>query len=251
MTGWVGAVVRVEKSGGQHIVVLQDRRGSVRTFPLGPGFWIDGKPVTLIAPGTRTALARPTRTASGSVAVHDAPERVARASRIWVEGTHDAELIERIWGDDLRIEGVVVEILRGVDHLEAVLQVTAPTPDARVGVLVDHLVAGSKESIMVEHVRRQWPQDALLVVGHPYVDVWQAVKPGVMGLENWPQIPRTVEWKRGILAHLGLAHATQEDVADGWRAILSRVNSYRDLEPELLGPVENLIDFVTTDPEPA
>src|SRR5690606_26300328 len=49
-TGWVGAVVRVEKSGGMHVVVLEDRRGRTRTFPLGPGFWVDGAPVVLVAP---------------------------------------------------------------------------------------------------------------------------------------------------------------------------------------------------------
>ena len=26
-SGWVGAVVRVEKSGGMHVVALEDRRG--------------------------------------------------------------------------------------------------------------------------------------------------------------------------------------------------------------------------------
>jgi hypothetical protein len=30
-----------------------------------------------------------------------------------------------------------------------------------------------------------------------------------------------------------------------WQAILERVGSYRDLEPELLGSVERLIDHVT------
>ncbi|RHA44143.1 DUF3097 family protein, partial [Cellulomonas rhizosphaerae] len=95
-TGWVGAVTRVEKSGGQHVVVLEDRRGRTRTFPLGPGFWVDGEPVLLTAPVRQTAPAAPTRTASGSVAVHDARARVARASRIWVEGKHDAELVEKV-----------------------------------------------------------------------------------------------------------------------------------------------------------
>ena len=43
--------------------------------------------------------------------------RVARASRIFVEGRHDAELVEKVWGDDLRVEGVVVEYIEGVDDL--------------------------------------------------------------------------------------------------------------------------------------
>ncbi|MDF2808726.1 MAG: hypothetical protein K0S43_3672, partial [Cellulosimicrobium sp.] len=68
-TGWVGAVVRVEKSGGMHVVVLEDRAGRTRTFPLGPGFWVDGEPVELTAPVTSRAPAAPARTASGSRAV--------------------------------------------------------------------------------------------------------------------------------------------------------------------------------------
>ena len=46
---------------------------------------------------------------------------MARASRILVEGVHDAELVEKVWGDDLRVEGVVVERLDGMDHLAAVV----------------------------------------------------------------------------------------------------------------------------------
>ncbi len=36
------------------------------------------------------------------------------------------------------------------------------------------------------------------------------------------------------------------DTAAGWRRILGGANSYTDLEPALLGRVEELIDFVTT-----
>ena len=89
---------------------------------------------------------QPTRTASGSVAVHGAGPRVARASRIYVEGRHDAELVERVWGDDLRIEGVVVEYLEGIDDLADHVRDFGPGPERRVGVLVDHLVPGSKEA---------------------------------------------------------------------------------------------------------
>ena len=185
-TGWVGAVVRVEKSGGQHVVVLEDRRGRTRTFPLGRGFWLDGEPVALTAPVRAPAPARPTRTASGSVAVHDARARVARGSRIWVEGKHDAELVEKVWGDDLRLEGVVVELLDGVDNLQDALRDFAPGPGRRVGVLVDHLVAGSKESRIAAEAVRGTPAGSVLVLGHPYVDVWQAVRPERIGLDAWP-----------------------------------------------------------------
>ncbi len=244
-TGWVGAVVRVERSGGMHVVVLEDRRGTTRTFPLGPGFWIDGQPVELVAPPTTTPPARPTRTASGSVAVPDARARVARSSRIWVEGRHDAELVERVWGDDLRIEGVVVEMLDGVDRLADAVRDFGPTPDRRLGVLVDHLVDRSKESRISADVSRSVPRGSMLVLGHPYVDVWQAVRPERVGLTAWPEVDRSVEWKRGVLTALGWPAVEQADVARGWQRILGTVRDFRDLEPAFLGRVEELIDFVT------
>ncbi|CAM5780746.1 DUF3097 domain-containing protein [Cellulomonas persica] len=244
-TGWVGAVVRVEKSGGQHVVVLEDRHGRTRTFPLGPGFWVDGEPVRLTPPVTSTAPRPPERTASGSRAVHGARARVARGSRIWVEGKHDAELVEKVWGDDLRVEGVVVELLEGVDHLVDAVREFSPTPDRRIGVLVDHLVPGSKEARIAADALRAAPAGTLLVLGHPYVDVWQAVRPERLGLAAWPTIERGTEWKLGILRELGWPADEQADVAHAWKRILASVRSYADLEPSLLGRVEELIDFVT------
>ena len=82
------------------------------------------------------------------------PAKVAAASRIYVEGRHDAELVEKIWGDDLRHVGVVVEYLGGIDDLPAIVAEFAPGPGRRLGVLVDHLVAGSKESRIVAQVPR-------------------------------------------------------------------------------------------------
>jgi hypothetical protein len=246
-TGWCGAVLRCEKAGGMHVVVLEDRHARTRTFPLGPDFMLEGRPVTLVPPRTAGPVA-PTRTASGSVAVTGARARVARASRILVEGKHDAELVERVWGDDLRVEGVVVEALDGVDDLAAALHEFSPGPGRRLGVLVDHLVAGSKEWREAEAVTRSPAlRDHVLVVGHPYVDVWQAVRPQRVGLEAWPVIPRGTPWKEGVLAHLGWPHSFPADVGLGWRRILGTVRSWTDLEPELLGRVEELVDFVTGD----
>jgi hypothetical protein len=236
-SGFVGAVVRWEHG----VVDLEDRFGKVRTFPLGPGFWVDGRPVALRAPA-RTTPAAAARTASGSVAVSGVKARVARAGRIYVEGRHDAELVEKVWGDDLRIEGVVVEYLGGVDDLPGIVAEFAPGPGRRLGVLVDHLVPGSKESRIAAEVTG----DDVLVVGHPFVDIWQAVKPSSLGIAAWPEIPRGIPWKQGILQTFGWPSSSQADVAAAWRHILSKVNSYADLEPALLGRVEELIDFVTT-----
>lgn len=241
-TGFCGAITRLEAQ----TVELEDYFGKKRVFPLGSAFLIDGEPVRLVAP-KRTSEGQG-RTASGSFAVGEQKARVARASRIFVEGRHDAELVERVWGDDLRVEGVVVEYLEGVDDLDAIVREFAPTRERRIGVLVDHLVPGSKESRIAETVARGPYGAHVLVVGHPFIDIWQAVKPARVGLEAWPSIPRSIEWKRGICAALGLPHDSQADIARAWKRILGQVRTFADLEPELLGRVEHLIDFVT---EPA
>jgi hypothetical protein len=241
-TGFCGAVVRIEKK----LVTLEDRHGKLRMFPLGGGFLIDGEPVVLVTPAQAAPQGR-ARTASGSMAVRDAPARVARASRIFVEGRHDAELVEKVWGADLRIEGVVVEYIEGVDNLEELLKEFRPGPTRRVGVLVDHLVSGSKESRIAEAVARGPHGRNVLVVGHPYIDVWQSVKPHRLGITQWPAIPRSIEWKHGICEALGWPHEDQADIARAWQRILGRVRTYADLEPQLLGRVEQLIDFVTTE----
>ncbi len=243
MTDFCGEIVSVDRD--LDVLTLEDRRGRRRTFPLGPGFLLEGRPVVLSAPVTRRAPAPSGRTASGSVAVTGGRARVARESRIFVEGRHDAELVEKVWGDDLRVEGVVVEHLGGVDDLVGCLQEFAPGPGRRVGVLVDHLVPGSKESRIADDVRRSPVGAHVLVVGHPYVDVWAAVKPDRLGLAAWPDVPRDVEWKHGICAALGWPHRDQTDIARAWQHILAQVTSYADCEPALLGRVEELIDFVT------
>lgn len=238
-TGFCGAVLRVEGK----LVHLEDYRGGVRLFPLGGGFLLEGESVVLTAPVTATKGTA--RTASGSFAVADRRARVALPSRIFVEGRHDAELVEKVWGADLRIEGVVVEYLEGIDDLDVIVREFAPAPGRRIGVLVDHLVAGSKESRIADTVARGPFGAHVLVVGHPFVDIWQAVKPVRLGLTAWPDIPRSIEWKHGICASLGWPHENQADIASAWQRILGQVRTHADLEPVVLGRVEQLIDFVT------
>jgi hypothetical protein len=230
LTGFCGAVVECDKEN----VGLEDRHGKVRVFPLGV-FLLEGRPVTLTRPVAR-ADTRAKRTASGSIAVEGLTARVARGSRIWVEGKHDAELVERVWGHDLRVEGVVVEPLDGVDELPTLVRQFGPSRGQRLGVLVDHLVAGSKESRIVGQVT----SPHVLVTGHPYVDIWQAVKPKALGIAAWPGIPKGRPWKEGVCAALGWGESWE-----GWKRVLGAVNSYADIEVPLLQSVERLIDFVT------
>jgi hypothetical protein len=245
-TDWCGEIVRVERDLGT--VTLEDRRRKQRTFPLGPGFLLEGRPVVLVAP-TRKGLAAPTRTASGSVAVQGTKARVARASRILVEGRHDAELVEKVWGDDLRIEGVVVEYLEGIDDLGQKLRDFQPGPGRRIGVLVDHLVPGSKESRIAQSVAASPTGKHVLIVGHPFIDIWAAVRPQRFGKQEWPKVPRNVEWKKGVCQQWGWPHRDQADIARAWKHILGGVRGFQDLDPALLGRVEELIDFVTGEPE--
>jgi len=233
-----GAVVGNEKGA----VTLEDRHGKRRVFPMTPAaFLLDGQPVTLVPPAPAApAAAGPARTASGSVAAPAAERaraKVARASRIYVEGKHDAELVEKIWGDDLRDVGVVVEYLEGVDDLPAIVRSFSPAPGRRLGVLVDHLVAGSKESRIAASVR----SPDVLIVGHPFIDIWAAVRPAAVGIAAWPDVPPGQPWKEGVLRAIGWPPG----VPAAWQRILRSVTSYADLEPTLLGRVEELIDFVT------
>src|SRR5215813_8570052 len=228
-----GAVVGWEKDA----LLLEDRYGKQRAFPFGPGaFLLEGRPVTLVRPAPRVPGGIG-RTASGSVAAPASQAKVAKASRIYVEGRHDAELVEKIWGDDLRDAGVVVEYLGGIDDLPAIVAGFCPGPVRRLGVLVDHLVAGSKESRIAASVQ----SPCVLVAGHPYVDVWAAVKPAVLGIGAWPAIPPGAPWKEGVLHALGWP----PDTGAAWQRILRSVTSFADLEPAFLGRVEALIDFVT------
>lgn len=235
---WCGAVVGAREG----LVQLEDGRGKIRSFPLADGFLIDGKPVALVLP-KRAPQRR--ITASGSIAVEQQRARVAMPSRIFVEGRHDAELVEQVWGDDLRVEGVVVELLEGADNLEDVLSEFAPGPGRRAGVLLDHLVAGSKETRIASRITSLSFGGDVLIVGHPFIDIWAAVKPARLGLDAWPEIPRSIEWKAGICQALGWPAAEPADIAEAWSRIRGRVRDYRDLEPALVGRVEQLIDFVT------
>ena len=233
-----GAVVGWEKDA----VLLEDSRGRQRAFPFGPGsFLLEGQPVTLVRPAPAALAGSAGRTASGSVAAPVSRAKVARASRIYVEGRQDAELVEQIWGDDLRDVGVVVEYLGGVDDLPAIAAEFGPAPGRRLGVLVDHLVDGSKESRIAAQVR----SPHVLVVGHPFVDVWAAVKPAVLGLRAWPEVPMGTAWKEGVLEAIGWP----ADTAAAWQRILRAARSFTDLEPAFLGRVEELIDFVTATQE--
>jgi hypothetical protein len=245
VAGTVGLAVQHRGTGVRGVVlkangdwvVFRDQAGREHTQRNRPGgFLVDGRPATLTAPPRAAAAEAARTTASGSIALPEVAARVARASRIWVEGIHDAELVERVWGDDLRVEGVVVEPLHGADDLASAVRRFGPRPGRRLGILLDHLVEGSKE----DRLARQIDHPDVLVRGHPYVDVWEGIRPQVIGLPAWPRIPKGTDWKTGICRALRF----DGEPGELWRRLLKQVRSYRDLEPALVGAVEELIDFV-------
>ncbi|NDH85260.1 MAG: DUF3097 family protein, partial [Acidimicrobiia bacterium] len=198
-TGVVGALV----SFAPPRLVLRDRYGKDHTVRYADGSVradIDNKgvPCKLVPP--RTEPEGPKITASGSIDAGDVPARVARASRIWVEGIHDAELIEKVWGADLRVEGVVVEQLEGADDLAERVRGFRPGDRRRLGILLDHLVDGSKESRIAAEIDDR----NVMITGHPFVDIWQAVKPSVIGIDHWPEVPKGQPWKEGVIDALGI-----------------------------------------------
>ncbi len=246
-SGFCGAVMGWENG----IVILEDRHGKRRSFPVGPGFLLEGEPVALRIPPRTGSSNRPSHTASGSRRGPAEAAKVALPSRIYVEGRHDAELVEKVWGDDLRHVGVVVEFMGGIDDLVSIVAEFAPEKGRRLGVLVDHLVPGSKESRIAREVARSGYGDFVMVTGHEFIDVWQAVKPARVGVAQWPRVPRDVDFKVGTLEALGWPHDGQPDIARGWQRILATVRTWHDLEPRFNTEVERLIDFVTQDhPQP-
>jgi hypothetical protein len=112
-----------------------------------------------------------------------------------------------------------------------------PGPGRRLGILLDHLVDGSKETRLAAGV----DHPDVLVTGHRFVDVWQAVRPAALGIRAWPVVPPGTPWKEGVIAALG----SDEAPAAFWRRVLASVGDWTDLESDLIGAVERLIDFVT------
>lgn len=230
-TGVVGAIVEWTDAA----VTIRDDSGRDRRMRnISGSFLVNGKPCTLVRPSPTTSAA-PRITASGSIADPTNTAKVAKASRILVEGVHDAELVEKVWGDDLRGEGIVVQPIDGADDLAEIVASFGPRPNRRLGILLDHLVANTKESRIAATV----DHPDVLIRGHVFIDIWAAVNPKLIGLDAWPDIPRGTPWKEGICAAVGVDESWQF-----WKLLLSKVTSYKDLNPSLVGAVEELIDFV-------
>jgi len=236
-SGFVGDVVRWSFEG----VTLRDRKQQLRHFTWKPGgFLVDGKPVTLKRPEATPVLTQTVSAAGGFIGDRSSGAsraRVAQPHRIWVEGTHDAELLEHVWGDELRELGIVVEPMHGADDLVLRVHEFQPAHDRRLGVLLDHLVDGSKEQRIADSVNNEH----VLITGHPFVDVWAGIRPRTIGLESWPDVPKGIPWKQGLCDAIGV------NLEGFWPKLRNSVSSFADLDSSLVGAVEQLIDFVASE----
>ncbi len=233
--GFVGDVVKTNSEG----VTLRDRADRLRVFTWKEGgFLLDGEAITLVRPTVHVTHV-PRVSNAGGLLSRDASTtaRVAQPHRIWVEGVHDADLLEHVWGSELRELGIVVEPMHGADDLLDAVTEFGPSPHRKLGVLLDHLVEGSKESRLAASITNR----SVLITGHPYVDVWAGIRPRTIGIERWPDVPMGQPWKAGVCAALGV------DLEGFWPRLRNAVSTFADLEPELVGAVERLIDFVAVD----
>ena len=202
-TGFVGAVVRIEYGRME----LEDRHGRRKPFPVGPGYLIDGRPVDPHRAATGRAAQRPRARLRARWRYPSARAKVALASRIYVEGRHDAELVEQVWGDDLRVEGVVVEYLGGVDDLVGDRRgvPARPRPPARRarrpprGRLEGgpHRRRGPPRTRWRAHARRR-PSLHRHLAGGQARPAWH------LGMAGHP---RGIDWKHGVCQALGWPHS--------------------------------------------
>ena len=241
-TDWCGEIVKVERDLGT--VTLEDRRRKRRTFPLGPGFLLEGRPVVLVAPTRKGPAARRVRRPGRSP---------SRASRRGSRGPAGSSSRAGTTPSSSRRCGATTcasrvsswSTSRASTTSARTCATSGPDPERRVGVLVDHLVPGSKESRIAQSVAKSPIGKHVLIVGHPFIDIWAAVRPERLGKKEWPKVPRNIEWKHGVCQQWGWPHRDQADIARAWKHILGGVRGFQDLDPALLGRVEELIDFVT------
>ena len=242
-SGFAGRVM----SFGPDRVALRGSTGLEKSFPVRPGdFAVDGRTVHLVAPTAPVIddgpdlrggrVRRTARTASGSRKVDGAAARVARASRILVEGKHDAELLEKVWGDDLRVEGIVVEILDGIDHLAAAVGDSFPVRPVAWGYW---WTISSRTARRPGSPRRS---PILTCASWARRSSTSGKRSGrqAVGIDAWPTVPMGMPWKDGVCTALGV-----EDPPRFWRRLLGAVSSWSDLDQSLVTSVEQLIDFVT------
>ena len=203
-TDWCGEIVAVDRD--LHTLTLEDRRGKRRTFPLGPGFLLEGRPVILAAPvrgggpgeadayGVRLGR-RPRRQGPGRPGQPDLRRGPARR-RAGREG------LGRRPADRGRGRGVPRRRRR---PRPTTCATSGPAPSAGSACSSTTWCAGSKESRIAQRIAKSPVGKHVLIVGHPFIDIWAAVKPERLGLQRWPDVPAQHRVEEGRLPAARLA----------------------------------------------
>ena len=206
-SGFCGAVVRVDVRE----VTLEDRHGRHRVFPLRPAaFLVDGRPATLVVPPRG-------RGGAGGLGVGVGEGR--EPDRAHGPGEPDLGRGHPRRGARRDACGGTTCGWRVWSSSRCTAWTTSP-PWSRSSVRRRTGGWGSSSTTSCEGSKETRAAHAVagpdvLVTGHPFVDVWQAVKPSVVGIRAWPAVPRGTDWKTGVCAALRWG-----DPADGARRVL-------------------------------
>ena len=230
-------------------VTLEDRRGKRRTFPLGPGFLLEGRPVILVAPvraaGPAGAHADGVRARSPCPAPRPGwPGPAGSSSRAgttpsWSRRSGATTCGSRAWSWSTS---------SGVDDLAEHLRDFRPGPGAPGRRARRPPRAGLQGEPDRRRRSRKSPGRQARADRRPPVHRHLAGGEARAGSASrrWPTVPRDIEWKKGVCQQLGWPHRDQADIARAWKHILGGVRVLRTTSsPRLLGRVEELIDFVT------
>ena len=87
----------------------------------------------------------------------------------------------------------VLDLPTGASGLESMMRDPMLRPE---GLRVMSDIEGD-ETRIAQAVEEEWPGD-VLVVGHPYVDVWQAIRPATAGIDAWPVVGPGQPWRDRI-----------------------------------------------------
>ena len=218
----------------------------VRVFPLGPGFLVDGRPVILTAPRpapARRPAAHRVRVGQGATPEPEWRWPAASTSRGATTPNSSSRSGVTIFGSKVWWWSTWA----GSTISPTIVTEFGPGPRRRLGVLVDHLVTGSKRPVSPRPCAAARAASTAWWSGTPTSTSGRRSSRRGSDWPAWPTVPRGVEWKNGICQALGWPHRTQADIARAWQRIRGSVRDWTDLEPELIGRVEELIDFVTQD----
>ena len=197
--GFCGDIVTITAEA----VTLRDRQGQHRQFRYKPGgFLIDGKPVTLVRAGPRSQR----RPAGDQQRLGRRPPAGAAQRRHGQPDLGRGQATTPSWSSTC---GATTCASWGSSSSRCTASTTwsawsaefAPSPAAPARG------AGRPPRRRLEGgaPRRQVRGPDVLVTGHPFVDVWAGVRPQVIGLDAWPDVPRGVEWKEGMCDALGVS----------------------------------------------